>query len=65
MKLTEARKIVDGSLGRSGYSVDELYGVSKVRQAVKTIQERKSSTEEDREKAESVMLTLYRYDMWK
>ena len=65
MTLKEAQKIVKKSIGRSGTYIKDYYGVSRVREAIRTIQDRKSATGENKKDAESVMLTLYRYNLWK
>ncbi len=65
MTLKEAQKIVKKLIGHSGPYIQNYYGVSKVREAIRTIQDRKKATGENKKDAESVMLTLYRYNLWR
>ena len=65
MTLKEAQKIIKNSVGRSGTYIRDFYGIGRVREAIRTIQDRKLATEENKKDAESVMLTLYRYNLWR
>ena len=65
MKLKEAQELIIKSVGHSGTYIKDYYGLCRVREAIRTIQDRKSATEENKKDAESVMLTLYRYNLWR
>ena len=65
MTLKDAQEIIKRSIGHSGTYIQDYYGVSVIREAIRTIQDRKKATEENKKDAESVMLTLYRYNLWK
>jgi len=59
MRLVDAQTIIRQVSGKS-YSWLEAWGLSTIREAIRTIYDRKSATAEDLEHAEDVERKLYR-----
>ena len=59
MKLVEARSIVREVSGKS-YDWLKAWGLSTISEAVRTIENRQSSTDADRERAYDVKVKLWR-----
>jgi len=59
MKLVEAQQIIREVQGKS-YTWLEGWGLGWIREAIRTIEDRKSATNNDRELAEDVSRKLYR-----
>lgn len=59
MRLEEAQKVL-GEVDGSSYSYLKDWGLSTVREAIRTVWDRKSATKEDRNRADSLLEHIHR-----